>query len=219
MKAVNRISEENSRVKLNIYDLHDSNESLIPFGLGLFHSGVVVGGSEYTFASGGGIFNHEPKGAAAKFRETVNIGSFHGSSQQLAQIIEELRQDFTGSNYHVLTRNCNHFADEFLQRLVNKSIPGYINRLANLGSVFSCLLPESVTNNAPVDNNPSAGSLGSRTSNTRGKANIETSYRPFAGTPMVLGMIHVDKDILKLKKKPFLLLIFSLYWFRQCNKI
>lgn len=50
-----------SQVTLNVYDLTPMNDWGYPVGLGAFHSGVVVDDREYTYAGGGGIFNHDPR--------------------------------------------------------------------------------------------------------------------------------------------------------------
>jgi hypothetical protein len=36
-------------VKLNVYDLHENNEALFQFGLGMFHSGVQLSKSSFDF--------------------------------------------------------------------------------------------------------------------------------------------------------------------------
>lgn len=62
-------------VFLNVYDLSPGNDYLYPVGLGAFHSGVEVYGTEYSFGSGGGIFPGTPREAAgAKFRESIRLG-------------------------------------------------------------------------------------------------------------------------------------------------
>ena len=51
-------------VVVNVYDLHprpELNDLLFPLGLGVYHSGIQVHGTEYTFGSGGGVFSHAPK--------------------------------------------------------------------------------------------------------------------------------------------------------------
>jgi len=122
------------------------------FGFGAYHSGVQIGNVEYTYGSGAGIFLTDPKSApGAVFRESIEMGSFDGSSRRIDKILDELRTDFTGSAYNILTRNCNHFADAFLRKILNKPIPSYVNRLAFFGSIFSCVLPPSLTGQAPVD--------------------------------------------------------------------
>jgi len=113
------------------------------FGFGAYHSGVQIGNVEYTYGSGAGIFLTDPKSApGAVFRESIEMGSFDGSSRRIDKILDELRTDFTGSAYNILTRNCNHFADAFLRKILNKPIPSYVNR---------CVLPPSLTGQAPVD--------------------------------------------------------------------
>jgi hypothetical protein len=57
-------------------------------GMGLHHSGVEILGREYSFASGGGIFDSSPKDApGATFRESIELGSFDGGSSELQSAI------------------------------------------------------------------------------------------------------------------------------------
>ena len=45
-------------------------------------------GVEYSFASGAGIFESEPKEAAgAKFRESIDLGAFEGGSSELRMAV------------------------------------------------------------------------------------------------------------------------------------
>ena len=46
-------------VELAVYDLTPANDWLAPIGFGLHHSGVRIGGQEYTF-SNDGVFSHTP---------------------------------------------------------------------------------------------------------------------------------------------------------------
>ena len=144
------------RVVLHVYDLNpESNDMLYGFGLGMYHSGVVVGTKEYTFGSGSGVYSHDPKQAGgARFREAIEMGSFGGTQRDLDRILDELRDSFKGTSYHILTRNCNSFSEALCNALLNKSIPGFVNRMAQIGSFFSCLLPPSITNDSPVNQGP-----------------------------------------------------------------
>ena len=62
--------------------------------------------------------------------------------------MEALRRDFPGPSYDLLKRNCNTFTETMVKVLTGKSVPGYVNRLANLGAVAHdfapCLLPTSI---------------------------------------------------------------------------
>mmetsp|Transcript_29850 Transcript_29850/g.54842 ORF Transcript_29850/g.54842 Transcript_29850/m.54842 type:complete len:101 (-) Transcript_29850:867-1169(-) len=56
--------------------------------MGLHHSGVEILGREYSFASGGGIFDSSPKEApGAQFREAIELGAFDGGSSELQSAI------------------------------------------------------------------------------------------------------------------------------------
>jgi len=145
------------KVMLNIYDLSELNEHVHALGVGVYHSGIVVGGREYTFGGGAGIFDHEPKGAPnCKFRESIELGDFEGSERDLARALDELKGEFLPNSYNMLTKNCNHFANAFSQSLLSKPIPGYVNRLAYLGSFVSCLIPPELLGQAPTDSEPSS---------------------------------------------------------------
>lgn len=142
-------------VSLNVYDLHEQNDSLYQYGLGFYHSGLVVDGTEYTFASEVGVYNHNPKAVPSnvRFRENVVLGSYEGTASEFEEILQDLRSSFKGTDYNVLLKNCNSFADAFARKLVGKEIPGYVNRMAFYGSFVSCLLPPSLTNQDPTREN------------------------------------------------------------------
>ena len=125
---------------------------------------------------------------SAKFRETIFMGDFKGTSRDLDRIIDELRTLFTGDSYDVLQNNCNSFSEALVQRLCHRSIPSYVNRLAGIGSYFSCLLPPSLTNGAPVDS-PSNSSSSSRpyVGGSSYAATTSSSAKPFAGKGYRLG--------------------------------
>lgn len=68
-----------AEVVLHVYDLSPLNNFSFEFGVGAFHSGVEVLGTEYTFgahqSASSGIFTHTPKAApAAAFRTAISMG-------------------------------------------------------------------------------------------------------------------------------------------------
>jgi len=133
-------------VFLNVYDLHQANYYGYPVGLGAFHTGIEISGKEYAFGghdySFTGVFEMEPRAAyGAIFREAVLLGETNLSRQEIQIIIDELSAEFVGNSYHPFTRNCNSFSNELSIRLFGNPIPGYINRLPYIGSIFSCLIP------------------------------------------------------------------------------
>mmetsp|Transcript_41442 Transcript_41442/g.70963 ORF Transcript_41442/g.70963 Transcript_41442/m.70963 type:complete len:253 (+) Transcript_41442:150-908(+) len=150
-----------TKVILNIYDLSPANDFLYSIGMGLHHSGVEILGREYSFASGGGIFDSSPKEApGAQFREAIELGAFDGGSSELQSAISDLREEFGPDRYNLIRRNCNHFANALVWRLLNRTIPGHVNRLADFGVCCSCLLPKKLLEEAPVGPNAGGNSSG-----------------------------------------------------------
>ena len=132
---------------------------------------------EYCYGGGGGIMQHRPRqppmGAApgqqaqaTPFRVQVRVGDVEATSAEVQRVVESLRGAWLGSEYHLLSRNCNCFADELATRLCGRRIPGWINRLAALGVYFSCLLPPE--QRPPVGAGPSRGSSSSSSSSSVG---------------------------------------------------
>jgi deubiquitinase DESI2 len=167
-------------VALNVYDLAPANEYLYPIGLGLHHSGVEILGIEYSFASGAGIFESAPRNSpGARFREQIVMGSFDGGQSQLARALDSLRPEggprngmssssianssptsttmtFGPDDYNLIRKNCNHFAAALCWLLLKKTIPAYVNRVADVGKCCSCLLPRQFLESAPVGDSNAA---------------------------------------------------------------
>ncbi|XP_022718625.1 deSI-like protein At4g17486 isoform X2 [Durio zibethinus] len=134
---------------LNVYDLAPINNYLYWFGLGIFHSGIEAHGLEYGFGAHeyptSGVFEVEPRSCPGFFfRRSVLLGSTNMSRSEFRLFMEQLSQKYHGDTYHLIAKNCNHFTDEVCMQLTGKSIPGWVNRLARLGSFCNCLLPESI---------------------------------------------------------------------------
>ncbi|XP_057976267.1 deSI-like protein At4g17486 isoform X2 [Malania oleifera] len=134
---------------LNVYDLTPINNYLYWFGLGIFHSGIEVHGLEYGFGaheySTSGVFEVEPRSCPGFiFRRSVPLGSTDMSRSEFRLFMEHISGKYHGDTYHLIAKNCNHFTDEVCMRLTGKPIPGWVNRLARVGSFCNCLLPESI---------------------------------------------------------------------------
>lgn len=140
---------------LNIYDLNPINCILSPVGFGLYHSGVEINNIEYSFASkGSGIFKIQPKKAkGVRFHEQVVLGVLEGNEEEeVERALQALRSNFHSQDYDLITKNCNHFCDAFVQELLGKPLPGYVNRMCHLwaASGAQCLIPEAIRHRAPT---------------------------------------------------------------------
>ncbi|XP_047324390.1 deSI-like protein At4g17486 [Impatiens glandulifera] len=136
-------------VILNVYDLTPMNHYAVWFGFGIFHSGLEVHGKEYGFGAHdfpiSGVFEVEPRTCPGFiYRCSIPLGHINMPSSEFRDYIERVASEYHGDTYHLIYKNCNHFTDDMAMRLTAKGIPGWVNRLARLGSVCSCLLPESL---------------------------------------------------------------------------
>ncbi|KAE8710397.1 DeSI-like protein [Hibiscus syriacus] len=142
-------SSNGTKVVLHVYDLTHINNYSYRFGLGIFHSGIEVHGKEYDFGAhefpATGVFEVEPKNCPGfAYRCSISLGSINMSLTEFTTFIEKMASQYYGNSYHLISKNCNHFTDDVVHKLTSKHIPGWVNRLARLGSLFSCILPESL---------------------------------------------------------------------------
>ncbi|KAG5413004.1 hypothetical protein IGI04_000571 [Brassica rapa subsp. trilocularis] len=136
-------------VYLNVYDLTPMNVYGYWLGIGIYHSGLEVHGVEYGYGahehSSTGIFKVEPKKCPGfTFRKSILVGETEMKAKEIGSFMEELADEYQGSKYHLITRNCNHFCNDVCLKLTQKSIPSWVNRLARLGFLCNCVLPASL---------------------------------------------------------------------------
>ncbi|WMV43539.1 hypothetical protein MTR67_036924 [Solanum verrucosum] len=108
-----------------------------------------VHGLEYGYGAheypSSGIFEVEPRSCPGfTFRRSVLLGSTDMSRSEVRSYMEHISGKYHGDSYHLIAKNCNHFADEVCSHLTGKPIPGWVNRLARVGSFCNCILPESI---------------------------------------------------------------------------
>ncbi|EMS56568.1 hypothetical protein TRIUR3_04780 [Triticum urartu] len=105
---------------------------------GIFHTAIqVYGNEEWSFGyceNGSGVFSCPPaKNPMYTFRESIVLGKTSCSPRTVNQIARELSREWPGASYELLSRNCNHFCNEFCDKLGVPKLPGWVNRFANAG--------------------------------------------------------------------------------------
>ena len=138
-------------VHLNVYHLIDpkANAKLHAVGLGLYHTGVELLGSEWSFGSPedpeqvSGLFRVHPQMAMDFLHSHIYLGNTLLSRPQIDTVLLRLENEWPCDSYHVLHKNCNHFAKELCHRLSttnppNLNPPDWTNRIARASD---CILP------------------------------------------------------------------------------
>jgi len=133
-----------SEVILNIYDvtampaIGKVNDYIRKLGTGAFHGAVQVFGAEWSYGyieEGTGVFSCKPQGCDMHhFREPVSIGKTTMSEPEVKKLIEQIQEEWPGTDYDLLRRNCVVFCNEFCQRLGVGPIPGWVTNLAAAGA-------------------------------------------------------------------------------------
>ncbi|KAL7501753.1 hypothetical protein ACHAWX_000343 [Stephanocyclus meneghinianus] len=121
-------------------------------------------GFRYQFGSGVGISRTSAPASGGEtaeslrfmptnvsYRESIILGQTWFERGEINEIVQRMRDDkFTGDNYHVANRNCNHFTETFAMALIFgdelveegnnnfrlKNFPAWINRLAKTGTAL-----------------------------------------------------------------------------------
>ncbi|KEG11140.1 hypothetical protein DQ04_02941030 [Trypanosoma grayi] len=128
-------------VQLNVYSLLHHNKKLKKLGMGVYHSGIVVYGIEWGYgesaesASSTGLFCVYPGQAAGTLYRTIFLGVTTHSPQQVDTILHRLENEWRSCDYHILSHNCNHFAQRFcdlLSTVEKLRVPDWCNRAARV---------------------------------------------------------------------------------------
>ncbi|XP_010905084.1 deSI-like protein At4g17486 isoform X2 [Elaeis guineensis] len=110
----------NAPVYLNVYDLTPMNGYVYWAGLGIYHTGVEVHGVEYAFGAHdyptSGVFEVEPRQCPGfRFRKSIFMGT-----------------------------TCLDPMQDICYKLTGNKIPKWVNRLARIGAICNCILPEAL---------------------------------------------------------------------------
>ncbi|PWN48675.1 DUF862-domain-containing protein [Violaceomyces palustris] len=142
------VKEEEHPVELYVYDLSGGMASQLSLALtgkqmdGIWHTSVVVLGSEYFF--GQGISIARPPGTSHHGRplRIHHLGYTGIDPETLAEIMSDLGERFRPEDYNLLEWNCNHFSQELSIILTGNGIPQYIRNLPGdfLSTPFGSML-------------------------------------------------------------------------------
>jgi len=162
----------NNTVLLHVYDLHEDLQetngylafSLDNFAMGgLFHVGVEVFGSEWSYGYIGVCCDPPRTLEAHEYRCSVVMAQTELSSREVAKQVYNLCQTWSGKEYDLISRNCCSFATELCQCLGVGALPPWVDRFARLldhgkklGKAFSKFLNEEVAGYAEPKKDPNA---------------------------------------------------------------
>jgi deubiquitinase DESI2 len=109
----------------------------------------VIRGKEYAYGGHNkrnttGVYwtkpQFEPPGGT--FRQSILQGFTFRSEKEIEAIVKQVSDEFLGTNYNLLTNNCNHFTNALCEKLTNKPAPGWLNRAASIGLALPCMVPK-----------------------------------------------------------------------------
>lgn len=126
-------------IRINVYHAaQDGDSPSIGFlgCCGAYHSGIEINGSEYSFGAGVGVYECLP-GDYGEVVHTETIQSSKSNSE-VKRIIDKLRTEFQGNQYHIILKNCNSFSQALILACTenDRNFPPWINRAAWYASWF-----------------------------------------------------------------------------------
>ena len=125
---------------------------------------MVIGDKEYAYGGHdkqgmSGIYwtkpRMEPPGGT--FRCELLHGFTLSSQPEIDTIIKEAAENFQGTGYNLLGKNCNHFTSYLCEKLTGRPGPAWLNRAASIGVALPCVVPKEWI--APPDFDTADGEL------------------------------------------------------------
>lgn len=142
----------NQPVLLHVYDATERpdvqclNNCLAVLAMGIFHCGIEVYGSEYSFRKctfGTGVFRCQPRQSEGHtFCESVYVGMTGLSQVAVQHLIKLLENDWPGNAFDVMKCNCCHFCERFSELLGTDGLPMWVK---NMTETSACIKDKTAT--------------------------------------------------------------------------
>ncbi len=109
---------------------------------------MVINGKEYAYGGHDrrnmtGVYwtkpRTEPPGGT--FKCEILHGFSLAPEDEIETIVRTASEEFQGTAYNLLTKNCNHFTAYLCQRLTGRASPAWLNRAASIGVALPCVVP------------------------------------------------------------------------------
>ena len=112
---------------------------------GIYHTGIEVYGTEYSFGghagSSTGVSAGTPrKVSGARFVTSIPLGVCAHDVFELRSLLADVATEWTGRDYHPLDRNCNHFSGALSSLLKCSPPPPWVNAFST-ACIVRTLLP------------------------------------------------------------------------------
>ncbi|KAK3394657.1 PPPDE putative peptidase domain-containing protein [Podospora didyma] len=145
------LSLQKTEIVIHVYDLLPPgrvSSTLWFLGTSLLHSGVVINGKEYAYGGHDrrgvtGVYwtkpRTEPPGGT--FKCEILHGFTLSPQSEIDTIVRDASEEFLGTSYNLLTKNCNHFTSHLCLKLTGRPGPGWLNRAASIGVALPCVVP------------------------------------------------------------------------------
>ncbi|KAL2066849.1 hypothetical protein VTL71DRAFT_1273 [Oculimacula yallundae] len=161
------LSLQKTEIRINVYDLLPPGKlssMLWTIGSSLLHSGIVINNREYAYGGHDrrgltGVYYTPPRAIppGGTFRLEILHGFTVQPQHEIDMIIKVASEEFQGTSYNLLTRNCNHFTSYLCEKLTGRSAPSWLNRAAGIGVALPCVVPKEWI--APPDFESAEGEL------------------------------------------------------------
>ncbi|KAK4192829.1 desi-like protein sdu1 [Podospora australis] len=145
------LSLQKTEIHIHVYDLLPPgriSSTLWFLGTSLLHSGVVINGKEYAYGGHDrrgvtGVYWTKPKTEppGGTFKLDLLHGFTLATQTEIDSIIRTASEEFLGTAYNLLTKNCNHFTSYLCEKLTGRPGPGWLNRAASIGVALPCVVP------------------------------------------------------------------------------
>lgn len=109
---------------------------------------MVIGGREYAYGGHDkrgvtGVYWTKPKTEppGGTFKCEILHGFTLATQEEIDAALRQASDEFLGTSYNLLTKNCNHFTSYLCQKLTGNAGPNWLNRAASIGVALPCVVP------------------------------------------------------------------------------
>lgn len=129
------------------------------------------------------------------------MGYTYITTTKIELILDNLRKSYLGKDYHVLTKNCNHFVSDFIYQLTSKNIPSWLTRMINISICCKCCISNELIFQLKIPPNKNINELQNEKSISSSNNSSRSSYASKIMTFLLESSYYHTMETSNKKKK------------------
>ena len=130
-------------VIINVYKIAEDT-ILDDVGIDIYHTAIEYDNTEFAFGyleeeGSCGVYDIKPMSYdEGTYVESIQVG--YATRRQFFNKLENIKRNYLGNSYNIITKNCNHFTNDMIMALFNIELPKKYSSFLKFGEFLRKLI-------------------------------------------------------------------------------